>query len=97
MIYHRRPVFDASQPTSSGCAPNDVLAKGKNNMNKFVEIVILGFLGLVGFHTDIRKMYNSIQLCQEGWTFPRYIWQAELDNWKLQVENVIKTLWRTAK
>ena len=35
-----RIIFDASQSTSSGISLNDILAKGKNNMNKLVEIVI---------------------------------------------------------
>ena len=35
-----RLVFDASQPTASGWSLNDILARGKNNMNKSVEIVI---------------------------------------------------------
>ena len=35
-----RVVYDASQPTPSGISLNDILAKGKNNMNKLVEIVI---------------------------------------------------------
>ena len=37
-----RLFFDASQPTASGWTLNDILAKGKNNMNKLVEIVIPG-------------------------------------------------------
>ena len=35
-----RIVFDASPPTSSSFSLNDVLAKGRNNMNKLAEIVI---------------------------------------------------------
>ena len=35
-----RVVYDASQPTPSGESLNDILAKGKNNMNKLAEIVI---------------------------------------------------------
>ena len=31
-------VFDGSQPTASGTSLNDILAKGKNNMKKLVEI-----------------------------------------------------------
>ena len=34
-----RLVFDTSQPTSSGASPNAILTKGKNKMNKLVEIV----------------------------------------------------------
>ena len=35
-----RLVFDASQTTNNGCSLNDLLAKGTNNMNKLVEILI---------------------------------------------------------
>ena len=70
-----RPVFDASLPTATGFSLNDVLAKGKNNMNKLVEIFIRWFTYLVAFHTDIKKMY-SIRLRRDDWTFQRYIFQA---------------------
>ena len=36
-------IFDASCPTITGCSLNDILAKGRNNMNKLVEIVIRWF------------------------------------------------------
>ena len=55
-----RLVFDVSQPTSSGTSLNDLLAKGKNNMNKLVEIVIRWYSHEIWFHTDIKKMYNSV-------------------------------------
>ena len=35
-----RLVFYASQPTASGWSLNDILARGENNINKSVEIVI---------------------------------------------------------
>ena len=35
-----RLVFDASQVTDSGYSLNSILAKGRNNMNKLVEILI---------------------------------------------------------
>ena len=87
-----RIVFDASQPTSSGVSLNDILAKGKNNMNKLVEIVICWSSHKAAFHTDIKKMYNSVQLREEHWCLQRYIWQNELDKGKLPEEKVIKTL-----
>ena len=51
-----RLVFDASQPTVPGWSLNDILAKGKNNMNKLVEIVIHWSIRKIEFHTDIKKM-----------------------------------------
>ena len=87
-----RVVFDASQPTASGVSLNDILAKGKNNMNKFVEIIIRWSSHNTAFHTDIKKMYNSVQLREEHWCLQRYIWQNELDKGKLPEEKVIKML-----
>ena len=49
-------VFDVSQPTSSGAILNDLLAKGKNDLNKLVEIVIRWYSHKIGFHTDIKKI-----------------------------------------
>ena len=55
-------MFDASQVTSTGFSLNDIIAKGRNNMNKLVEIVLRWCINKVAFHTDIQKMYNSIKL-----------------------------------
>ena len=74
-----RLVFDVSQPTSSGTSLNDLLAKGKNDMNKLVEIVIRWYSHEIWFHTDIKKMYNSVQLEAERWCFQRYPWHNVLD------------------
>ena len=57
-----RLVFNASQPAASGWSLNDILAKGKNNMNKLVEIVIRLSILKIGFHINIKKMYNSFKL-----------------------------------
>ena len=62
---------------------NDVIAKGRNNMNKLVEIVLRRMTHLVAFHTDIQKMYNSVKLRQEDWCYQRYIWQQDLDPSKI--------------
>ena len=61
-------------------------------MNKLVEIVIRWSIHKIGFHTGIKKMYNTVQLREEHWCFQRYIWQNELDNRKIPEEKVIKTL-----
>ena len=55
-----RLVFNASQPTAAGWSLNDILAKGKNNMNKLVQIVTRWSIHKIGCHTDIKKMYNSV-------------------------------------
>ena len=85
-------IFDASQQTASGTSLNDILANGKNNMNKLVEIVIRWSKHRIGFHTDIKKMYNTVQLRQEDWCLWHYFWQRDLDKSKIPEEKIIKTL-----
>ncbi len=87
-----RPVFDASMPTSTGKALNHVIAKGKNTMNKLVEIMIRWFIRRVGFHCDVKKMYNTVKLNEMHWCYQMYLWQNELDPEKEPEEKVIKTL-----
>eukprot|EP00794_Sanderia_malayensis_P010652 gene10652-biopygen7789 len=87
-----RVVFDASLPTPSGYSLNDILAKGSNNLNKLQEVLIRWSIHKIGIHTDIRKMYNTIQLNQKHWCYQRYIWQNELDSSKIPKEKIIKTL-----
>ena len=86
-----RFAFDASQPTASGTSLNNILAKGKNNMNKLVKIVIQWSIHRISFHTDVKKMFNTVQLREEHWCFQTYIWQNELDYKKIPEEKVIKT------
>ena len=85
-------VFDARVPTATGYSLNSVLPKGKNTLNKLVEIFLRWFIYKIGFHTDIKKMYNSLQLRKQDWTYQRYIFQPELDKKKIPHEIVIKTL-----
>ena len=72
-----RIVFDASQPTASGFS--DILAKGRNNLNKLQEIVIRWFIHKFAFATDIHKMYNTIHLDEDEWCYQRYLWQTDLN------------------
>ena len=73
-----RLVFDASQVSPSGYSLNSILAKGRNNMNKLVEILIRWFIHRFAFHTDIRKMYNSVRLDEKHWCYQLYLWHDEL-------------------
>ncbi len=57
-----RIVFDASQIRESGYSLNDLLAKGRNTLNKLQDILIRSTTHKMGIHTDIRKMYNTIKL-----------------------------------
>ena len=86
-----RVVFDASQPTDSGYSLNDILAKGRNNLNKLQEILLRWSSYKIGFHTDISKMYNCVKLKEDHWCLQRYIWQENLDSSQIPEEKVIKT------
>ena len=87
-----RIVFDASSTTSSGYSLNDLLAKGRNNLNRLQEVLIRWSIHKVAMHTDIKKMYNTIKLDESHWCYQRYIWQANLDPSKIPQEKVVKTL-----
>ena len=87
-----RLVFDASQISNTGYSLSDILAKGRNNMNKLVEIAIRWYIHKVTFHSDIQKMFNSIKLHEQNWCLQRYIWQQIIDPIKIPQEKLIKTL-----
>ena len=87
-----RLVFDASHPTSTGVSLNDLLAKGRNNMNKLVEIGIRWQIRKKAFHSDVRKMYNTILLEEDHWCYQLYLWHEDLDPLIEPKVKVIKTL-----
>ena len=87
-----RLVFDASQPTDTGYSLNDILAKGRNNMNKLLEVFLRWRIHTIAYHTDIQKMYNAVQLNQKDWCLQRYLWSDTLDPSKQPEEKIIKTL-----
>ena len=74
-----RPVFNASSPTASGYSLNDLLAKGRNNMNKLIQIFIRWLTYACAFCTDIQKMYNTIRLAERHWCYQLFLWDDELD------------------
>ena len=84
--------FDASQVTSSGYSLNSVLAKGRNNMNKLVEVCIRWSIHKFAFHTDIQKMYNSVKLSEHDWCCQLYLWDNKLNLMNEPKVKVIKTL-----
>ena len=87
-----RMVFDASQPTGSGYSLNDLLCKGRNNMNKLAEIFIRWRNHKIAFHTDVAKMYNSVKLNAKDWCYQRYLWKDNLNDENKIQQKVIKTL-----
>lgn len=81
-----------SQITDTSYSLNEIIAKGRNGMNKLAKIVIRWFIHKIAFQTDIQKMHNSVKIPEEKWCLQRYIWQQELDPTKIPEEKVIKTL-----
>ena len=71
---------------------NDILAKGWNSLYKLQEILIHWSMHRVAVHTDISKMYNTVQLNQSDWCYQRYIWDPDLHPSIIPKEKVIKTL-----
>lgn len=87
-----RLVFDASMKTTNRYSLNDLLAKGRNNMNKLVEIVIRWRIHKFAYHSDIQKMYNTIKLNKEHWCYQLYLWENNLNPTEKPEWKVIKTL-----
>ena len=87
-----RLVFDASQPVPGACSLNDILAKGTNNMNNLIQILIRWCLRVSAFHSDIMKMYNTIRLDKSHWCYQLYLWNDDLDVNRAPVWKFVKTL-----
>ena len=87
-----RQVFDASQATDSGYSLNSILAKGRNNMNKLVQILIRWMTHTFVYHTDIQKMYNTVKLREEDWCYQLYLWNNTFDMSEEPRRKCIKTL-----
>ena len=73
-----RLVFDASCCPRGGCSLNSLLAKGTNNMNRLINILISWSGHKFAFHADIRKMYNTIYLDKKHWKYQLYLWDDKL-------------------
>ena len=73
-----RLVFDASVCPRGGCSLNSLLAKGTNNMNRLINILISWSGHRFAFHADIRKMYNTIYLDKKHWKYQLYFWDNKL-------------------
>ena len=73
-----RLVFDASCCPRGGCGLNSLLAKGTNNMNRLINILISWSGHRFAFHADIKKMYNTIYLDKKHWKYQLYLWDDKL-------------------
>ena len=87
-----RPVFNASCPTKTGYSLNDLLPKGKNSLNKLVQIFIRWLIYTCAFHSDIQKMYNTIRLVADHWCYQLCLFESELNINVKPLVYVIKTL-----
>ena len=87
-----RSVFNASSVTASGYSLNCLLPKGRNNLNKLVQIFILWLTYFCAFCTDVQKMYNTIRLVEDHWCYQLFLWDDQLSTERKPVTNVIKTL-----
>ena len=59
-------------------------------MNKLIEIIIRWPTHRFGFHTDIRKMYNTVILAEKDWHY--HLWHDNLCVTDDPDVKVIKTL-----
>ena len=73
-----RVVFDGRACPKGSININSMLAKGTNNMNNLVSIMIRFQCYKHVFHTDISKMYNTIYLDKKHWRYQLYYWDEEL-------------------
>ena len=58
-------VFDAGSKSPTGYLLNNLLAKGRINLIKLVNMVLCWRIGASAFTGDIRMFYNSILLHQD--------------------------------
>ena len=91
-VWNDNSVVDASIPTSSGLSLNDILAKGKNNMNQLLQIFLRWRIRNYGYHTDFQNMYNRVGLKTEHWCYQLYYFHEDLDPCIEPLRKVFKTL-----
>ncbi len=86
-----RVIFDGRACPKGSVNINNMLAKGTNNMNNLISIMIRFQCSLHVFHTDISKMYNTIYLDKKHWRYQLYYWDGELRMGVAPRLKVIKT------
>ena len=87
-----RVVFDASATTPSGKSLNDILAKGKNKLEKIFSLDINFRAGPCAFACDIRMAYNQIQLEPSDFRWQKYLWVDNLDPTKPVRTRIMRTI-----
>ena len=78
--------------TDSGFSLNSILAKGRNTMNKLVQILFRWMTYRFAYHTDIQKMHNIVKLVEEDWCYQLFLWNDSLAASEEPRTKVIKTL-----
>ena len=74
-----RVVFDASCPSSSGVALNDILAAGPT-LHPNLDIILIRFRKYrVALSGDVGKMYREVMLCQPDRQLHRFLWRPQPD------------------
>ena len=86
-----RPVFDGTMDSETGPGINKILAKGSNNMNSIIEILLRWFIKAFAYHTDITKCYNGVKLHKSHWRYQLYWFEKDLNPEKEPKLKVIKT------
>jgi hypothetical protein len=73
-----RVVFNASSPTTSGYAINQILYSGaKLHLNLFNVLIWFRIFRYV-FFADVEKMFRQIKVHPDDWNFQRIVWMDEL-------------------
>ena len=72
-----RPVFDGTMDSETGPGINKILAKGSNNMNSIIQILLRWFIKPFAYHTDITKCYNGVKLHKSHWRYQLYLSKKE--------------------
>ena len=74
-----RVVFDASCPSASGVALNDILAAGPT-LHPNLDVILIRFRSYrVAVSSDISKMYREVLLSKKDRQLHRFIWRAQPD------------------
>ena len=87
-----RIVFNASNIIDGGYSLNSILVKGRNIINKLVEIFIRWKIRVAVIHNDVQKIYNTVKLQQEDWCLQRYLWEENIYSNNFPQDKSIKTL-----
>ena len=74
-----RVVFDASCPSSSGVALNDILVAGPT-LHPNLDIILIRFRSYrIALSGDVAKMYREVMLSEADTQLHRFVWRAQPD------------------